>query len=163
MDCSQLSFLEEPSAHRPAVSARERAERVLRGFADLNSIGLVKPRSLIHFDHEVHSNSLASLREDASRLSVRREEVFSVFEMYERPLTDREVLELTAYTEVNCVQPRITELVKAGRLFEFGKKRCRWTGKRVRVCAVSLNRSGRETKVFRAWKTVLGIEGRDQA
>ena len=49
--------------------------------------------------------------------------------------TDRQVTAALGFDERNAVQPRITELIKAGLVAEVGKTKCNITGKRVRVVA----------------------------
>lgn len=164
MQFQQMEFLTDVAGRADfspqaiKISERERADLVLRDFADLEEVEVAKSRRRGHWDHAGHDNSAEAMREDARLMDRRREEVFGLYEGAGRPLTDREALALTSYPEVNCVQPRITELVQAGRLFEFGKKRCAVTGKRVRVCAIALDRGGQETAVFRAWKKVVKEE-----
>jgi len=47
--------------------------------------------------------------------------------------TDRGVMAQLGFAERNQVQPRITELIKAGSLQETGSVKCEITGKKVRL------------------------------
>lgn len=163
MESAQLSFLPSDGLKDPGPSDRDRARCVLLRFANLSRIRLAKDPGRMHFDHETHANFLEVLRSESGRLAARREEVYAVLEAAGRPLTDREVLAETSYPELNCVQPRITELIKSGMLFEFGRTKCGVTGKTVRVSAIALDREGRETAVFAAWKQLLEVENEIEA
>ncbi len=52
-----------------------------------------------------------------------------------RPWTDREVAARMEFPDMNCVRPRITELVEQGLLHEVDSVRCTITGKTVRRTA----------------------------
>lgn len=67
----------------------------------------------------------------------RRELVFGVYQNMEQPLTDREVMILLEFTDMNAVRPRITELLIEGKLVEVGSTTCTTTGRNVRLCEVS--------------------------
>lgn len=59
--------------------------------------------------------------------------VLKVYQQANRPLMDREVMNRLAFQDINCVQPRITELIGEGKIRESGKMKSP-TGKTVRVC-----------------------------
>ena len=80
----------------------------------------------------VHPNSIKAHREEAPRLSARSQKIVWAFAGWHTPRTDRQVMRELCYKERNHVQPRITELIKAGVLEEAGKIKCEETGKTVR-------------------------------
>lgn len=64
--------------------------------------------------------------------------------------TDREVMMEMGFRDMNCVRPRITELVRKGWAIEVGDKVCQWTGKKVRVVkALAKRRDATKTKSLR--------------
>jgi DNA-binding Lrp family transcriptional regulator len=80
----------------------------------------------------MHANSLAAYHSEADRLSKRAWLVLAYLQEH-GPLTDRQVMQGMGFSEPNCVRPRITELVEAGKLIEIKSVRCSITGKTVRV------------------------------
>jgi hypothetical protein len=48
-------------------------------------------------------------------------------------LTDRAIAQRLNFGDMNCVRPRITELINAGWIEECGNVRCVITGKQVRM------------------------------
>lgn len=83
----------------------------------------------------IHENSLAAYYSEADRLS-RRAWLVLAYVKSHGPLTDRQVMHGMGFKEPNCVRPRITELIDAGKLQEIRSIRCPETGKTVRVVAV---------------------------
>jgi hypothetical protein len=63
--------------------------------------------------------------------------VFDVFKRKQAPLTDRQVANILGFHDMNQVRPRISELKEAGALIEMGKMRDPFTGKTVRLLALS--------------------------
>ena len=87
-------------------------------------------------DEVVHSN----------RESKRCAEILAAVDQMD-DATDRQIKIFLGYQEMNAVRPRITELIKAGRLYESGSMKCRYTGKTVRVVRIA-----RETKQMEMFK-----------
>lgn len=84
----------------------------------------------------VHDHSLEAydaLRANTGGLSRRCGEILDALRRFGRPATDRAVMQMLSMPDMNCVRPRITELVKAGALAEAGEVICPVTGKRVRL------------------------------
>jgi hypothetical protein len=84
----------------------------------------------------IHENSIESYHSITDK-SKRREIVLRVFKQKQAPLTDRQVQHILGIAEKNGVSPRITELKKAGALVEMGKMKDPFTGKTVRLLALS--------------------------
>lgn len=69
----------------------------------------------------MHKNSLKTndcIEKDGSKLN-RRVMVYNVYN-YEIPLSDREVMIILGFNDMNSVRPRITELIQEGVLEECG-------------------------------------------
>lgn len=79
----------------------------------------------------IHANSIAAFHAEEARLSKRAEAVLKWITKH-GPHTDREVMAGMGFPDMNNVRPRITELVKAGRLMEVGDVVCPLTRKSVR-------------------------------
>lgn len=80
-----------------------------------------------------HPNSALTYRQDRQYLSGRREEVWLfLLTNAKRSWTDREVKDGMGFDDMNCVRPRITELIKSGFARETGIKFCPITKKEVR-------------------------------
>ena len=89
-----------------------------------------------HTQHSIHENSLAAHGELKSegKLSKRELVILAAFENWGGgTYTDREIMNRCGFSDMNAVRPRITELIKAGKLLECGHIRCPVTGKRVRL------------------------------
>ena len=82
----------------------------------------------------MHENSLAAWAD--LDVSCRKGMILDV--IGDRPMTDREIKEELFLQDMNCVRPRITELVKDGLLLEVGSKKDKVTGRTVRVCRRTL-------------------------
>ncbi len=86
----------------------------------------------------VHANSARAYREETGPISKRAQAVLANV-LAHGPGTDREIASRMGYAHRSAVQPRISELISAGKLREVGKTRCRETGKQVRVAATQAN------------------------
>jgi len=93
---------------------------------------------------KMHNNSLNAYGEEKVRLSKRARLIFDWFVANSGAHTDRFVQISMGFSERGMVQPRITELIKAGHLEEVGSTKCGVTGKNVRV--VSIARPKKETQ-----------------
>jgi hypothetical protein len=82
----------------------------------------------------MHENSTTCFKETISERSKRRGEILDAFKKADRPLSDREILQMIGRSDMNSVRPRITELVHEEMLIETGKIRDILTKKTVRVC-----------------------------
>lgn len=67
----------------------------------------------------------------------RKAMVLGAYQTMKEPLTDKEVMTLLDFNDMNSVRPRITELVAEGKLAEVGSTRCKITNRNVRLCEVS--------------------------
>ena len=83
-----------------------------------------------HTAHMIHDNSIEAFH--TIDRHTRKLMVLACYERAGRPLTDREVQQMLGFSERNHVQPRISEAVKSGDLFECGK--VKENGRSVRVC-----------------------------
>lgn len=85
----------------------------------------------VHAAHRMHDNSLSAYRAEESRLSARAMAVLAWISEH-GPHTDRQVAAGMGFDHRSAVQPRISELIDAGKLMEVGDVKCPVTGKRVR-------------------------------
>ena len=84
----------------------------------------------------MHQNSLEAHAQerDAGRLSKRAQAIMWLFDVTPGSnWTDRQVMKSLNFRDPNAVRPRITELVKSGRLEECGSVIDTDSGKRVRL------------------------------
>lgn len=82
----------------------------------------------------IHPNSHAAheaLRADG-KLSKRQALIYVWLSANMRPWTDRQIAAHLNFPDMNCVRPRVTELVGMGLLREVDSVRCPVTGKTVR-------------------------------
>ena len=79
----------------------------------------------------IHHNSRQAYEEERANITKRQEEILTTIEFY-GPMTDRECLGYMELPDMNCVRPRITELLKKGLLIEDGTEKCKITKKTVR-------------------------------
>jgi len=79
--------------------------------------------------HENSINAYQQLNKQA-----RHEVILRVYFQHPEGLTDREVAKILGFEDMNCVRPRITELVQDKKLKEIGKRRDFVTRIPVRVC-----------------------------
>jgi predicted transcriptional regulator len=84
----------------------------------------------------MHANSLAAYR-DGGEAKIRLARAVEVAEAFRRhgPMTDRQCARVLGYPHKSAVQPRISELVKAGVLRDTDSCLDDVSGKTVRVCA----------------------------
>ena len=90
-------------------------------------------QAMLDFDRRVHPNSVTAYHEETRRMCRRAAAIYDA--IGDRRLTDREIMALMGYSDMNAVRPRITEMVEDGILTEIGSKVCPLTGKTVRVVA----------------------------
>jgi len=83
-------------------------------------------------DQHVHRNSVKTYREDQHKIGQRAMMVLHTIKELNRPCTDREVMQMLQFTDMNSVRPRITELIDAGLVTEDGTTTDNVTGKTVR-------------------------------
>lgn len=85
----------------------------------------------------IHPNSHAAHGDLAATgaLSKRQAVIYAWLSAHPRPWTDREVAAHLNFPDMNCVRPRITELVSMGLLTEVDSVRCPVAGKTVRRVA----------------------------
>jgi hypothetical protein len=81
---------------------------------------------------EIHFNSLLAYMDERVKLSKRCTEILEHLQCCSAK-TDRQVAGEMLYPDMNCVRPRITELIKGGFLEEVGKTKCSITNKSVRL------------------------------
>jgi hypothetical protein len=85
----------------------------------------------------MHANSLAANQTGRTGSFTQRErEILSALNTAGRPMTDREIMRALGHFDMNCVRPRITELIDAGALHETGQRIDPATGKTVRLVSV---------------------------
>jgi hypothetical protein len=85
--------------------------------------------------HE-HSLEAHTIERDSGRLSKRAAQivwVLSELRDWRKGATDRDILGALGLFDMNSVRPRITELIKCGKLEECGSMRDPATNKRVRL------------------------------
>ena len=93
-------------------------------------------------ERATHENSLlAYLEGKEGQFSKRQDEILRILAIMPQA-TDRQLLELTHYSDLNAIRPRVTELVQLGALEEVGSTKCLVTGKRVRL----VGRAQRQTQ-----------------
>ena len=87
----------------------------------------------------MHQNSLQAYYEESPNLSKRQSDILKFFQSNPNSsFTDRQVQARMGFHERNQVQPRITELIKIGKLWEVGKTKCPLTEKMVRTVGLGL-------------------------
>lgn len=88
----------------------------------------------------MHTNSIAAYNEESAKLSNRASEILTFLKRH-GPSTDRQIKVFLNYPDMNCVRPRITELIDAKLVHEIGSTIDTTTEKNVRiVAAVSTNK-----------------------
>lgn len=83
-----------------------------------------------------HKNSIKSFKE--LKADGRHAAILDLCRREARPLTDRQIVELLGFSDMNSCRPRVSELVDFGYLIECGNVRDSVTGKTVRqvkLCA----------------------------
>lgn len=83
----------------------------------------------------MHHNSIKAYYEEIEKLSNRAKAIYNWIVEHGQSYTDREIQIRMGFAERNMVQPRITELIERGLLYECGKTKCAMTGKTVRLVA----------------------------
>jgi hypothetical protein len=92
----------------------------------------------------IHQNSMKAWIEGQKEFSARSKTILTLCcrlwseEHKWKAATDREICSLLNLPDMNCVRPRITELVKAGWLAQHYNVTDEVTGKKVRTVAPSL-------------------------
>jgi len=85
----------------------------------------------------VHEHSVAVYHEDRATSMSQRAKLIYEWLLDRGSATDREVCEGLDLPDMNCVRPRITELIVRGSLRECGERVDHITNKTVRVVEVS--------------------------
>ena len=82
----------------------------------------------------MHENSILSYIEELSNdnINKRSKEILECLKSL-ASATDRQIKNYLGYDEMNCVRPRITELIDSGHIREIGSVKCETTGKTVRL------------------------------
>jgi hypothetical protein len=104
-------------------------------------------------NNNMHINSLNTYQEEMARLSKRAKLILSWMLVKDKERintihTDREIKEGMNFSEMNMVRPRITEMIKAGILIEYGSTTCQTTGKTVRLVAIPKAENPNQMKLF---------------
>lgn len=110
----------------------------------------------------IHANSIEAYHDERPKLSERAEAILNVYKRFNRPVTDRQILDAMypGCGDMNRVRPRVTELIGAGQLVEVGKVKDSVTGKSVRTCRVELVEPDRTIGVAFRQQCELWNEGR---
>ena len=91
----------------------------------------------------MHNNSINTYKILSEHLSNREEIVLKVYsDHYPTPISDKYVLQLLEETDPNRVRPRVTGLLKKGRLVETGKVMCPHTNQMGRHCRLNIKADG---------------------
>lgn len=85
----------------------------------------------------MHSHSLSAYRAGGVSIGQRAQDVLAAIHRL-GAATDREVMIALKFTDMNAVRPRITDLIKAGRLEESGSCEDTLTGRQVRVIRIPM-------------------------
>lgn len=88
----------------------------------------------------MHKHSLRAYLEECDNFKGRQHEIAVQLAVVRKPMTDREIKELMRLPDMNNVRPRITELIKAGMLYEFDSVKDHGTGKTVRRVAACITK-----------------------
>lgn len=92
---------------------------------------------------KVHENSKQAYYQDLEKLRGREGAIIHFLKTHLAPMTDREIAEEMGYGHRSEVQPRITELIKAGKARVAFTAPCPATGKSVRhVTAARVHEGG---------------------
>lgn len=78
-----------------------------------------------------HENSRRAYQENSEELGRRSRQIFTAIALH-GAMTDRQVRDHLNFKDMNSVRPRITELIKAGKLREIGSVSDVESGKTVR-------------------------------
>ena len=86
----------------------------------------------------MHAHSIQSYAQGEEKFANREDLIFAYLETA-GPMTDREIMRGLGYYDMNTVRPRITKMVKEGRLSEQERATvCPITGRKVRLVYASL-------------------------
>lgn len=87
----------------------------------------------------IHPNSIKSYDEEKARgnPATYRTMIVELLAREGRPMTDRQIMRALGVGEKSNVLPEITRLVDKGRLYEYDKVKCEFTGKTVRRTKLS--------------------------
>lgn len=96
----------------------------------------------------VHENSKASYFQDLDRLQGREAAILHFIKSAMQPMTDREIAAEMGFGHRSEVQPRITELIKAGKVRNAYSAPCPITGKPVRHVSVCLTDETGQGRLF---------------
>lgn len=88
--------------------------------------------------HHPHSEAARGELAAEGTLSRRKAQILRWMQANPQPWTDRQIAARLGYPDMNCVRPRITELIEQGLLVECDSIRCQVTNKRVRRTAPAL-------------------------
>lgn len=80
---------------------------------------------------QIHEHSIKAYHEEGPKLSKREGEIVEYLRVL-GPRTDRELMQVGHYPDMNCVRPRVTTLLQRGVLMEVGEVVCPVTKKTVR-------------------------------
>jgi len=94
----------------------------------------------------IHENSVAAFKN--LKITKRHKEILLIFQLYSRPLTDREVKELGGWEDMNDVRPRISELIALKILKQCGYVIDERTKKKVRISRLVLDGEKNQEELF---------------
>jgi hypothetical protein len=95
----------------------------------------------------IHQNSIKAYRELSK--SERCQAIFRVYDVHQRPLTDRQVKDYLGFSEMNAVRPRISEMIQQGVLVEcINKEKDHVTGKTVRLVRIPYPNEDQQMELF---------------
>jgi len=82
----------------------------------------------------MHQNSLFAYCEEKQVLGERAQSILVKLQAWApNAATDRQITQAMGFSDLNCVRPRLTELIKRGLVEECGNTKCEITGKTVRL------------------------------
>ena len=84
----------------------------------------------------IHPHTLESYFLGKAKFKTRQREILRfLVNKKGQAFTDRGIMRVLGFTEMNQVRPRITELLRVGAILEVGKTKCPVTGRTVRTVA----------------------------
>ena len=84
----------------------------------------------------IHTNSILSNKDTLNKKQKRSLEILDVYRSRYHSLTDRAVMNILGYTDLNMVRPRITELIADGTLKEVDRVKDEVTKRWVRTVTI---------------------------